>query len=190
VDTNDLKKGMIVKSLDKIGLIADVFRNDTGDAKIVFKSAETIVRSPIVNNDSEFIPFVGDCTHEVPLGTILDDIDSIRNWVEKSYSQRVRDGIGKFCTHQGEFASHAFAKDEDSEPFMVHYQSDTRLLLESALGEIKLVFHPRLFKKIEKEKATEKATPFYRDVIEQVIKRLNEFETEVRESAKRAETST
>jgi hypothetical protein len=174
--------GMIGKELinkpvayfGKIGVITDLFSNESGtEAHVRFRSCESILRS-VGKTDEELVPLDERVVVAISYEEFMADVEKKKSLVNSFLDGLLERGLTRFSEHIGEFVTTAFDVP-DREPFMLQFKRDNRLLIESGVGELKLVFHPRLHKSIEREIAIELAKEFYPKAKEKMIQRMNEF---------------
>lgn len=175
MDTNELKVGQIIINAGKIGVVDDIFRNEKGEAWIVFSSAETIVRNPFDNKTNEFIPFVPYATRLATLDDFIGDIDNKIKSTKENLQARIDNGLKMFTTIIGGVR---FVQNGD-EPYLLLFSDEKQVLVESVLGEKKLAYHPRLFHQISRKDAVEMAERRYRKLVDNTIARLMEFENSI-----------
>ena len=163
-----------VSYLGKIGIVTDCFYNDSQtEAYIRYRTAESIVRS-IGKSSDELIPLDENAIVSISQDEFYADIDAKKELATSMYKNGIEIGMNKFINHDGEFVTTA-ANMSPSEPFILWFRNDKRVLIESAIGELKLVFHPKMYRSINKDEAIKLATSFHKDAIGTVIKRIDEF---------------
>lgn len=167
-----------VSYMGKIGVITDLFTNEPGTKSyVVFKSAESIIRS-VGKSDDEFIPFIPELVKEISIEEFTSDVEEKTRTACFLYDNNLKDGLKKFKAHRGEFVT-TIVGIKEKEPYIVWFRNNTRMLIENAIGELKLVFHHGLFMKIETEAAISLAEEYYKTTGANVIAKLNEFSNNV-----------
>lgn len=169
MDINEIRTGMIINNAGKIGVVDDIFRNDKGEAWIQFSSADTVVRSPFSNKTNEFIPFVEHAVTSASINDLKTDVESKIKLTKENMPQRISEGIKAFSVVGKIFVT------DGIDAYLLDFAGEKQCLIETILGEMKLVHHPRMFKIIPKDKAIEIATERYFGLVDSTVDRLNEF---------------
>lgn len=177
----DGKIGVPVSYLGKVGIISDLLSSNRGGTDyVVFKSAESIVRS-LGATDSEVIPLVQDVIKNITTEEFVADVDEKAKYVQTKLMGRRDNGMKELSTSP----VRAFF----SVPYIVICDTDDALVIKDIFGTVSIALHRDKFREIDNELAVILARKYYKNIIGKILGTLDEFKNSVVNKQEIAETN-